>query len=388
MPSRCYGCSLALRGSHLETLDFFLRVSRVELHDDGQDFLGHLCQSQVPVVPESPGVSLPGDSAPGLPIRSFSCVDIGIVGSLVCVNNNNQQQPTTTNNNQQQPTTTNQQPTNNQPTTNQQPTTNNQQPTTNNQQPTTNNQQPTTNNQQPTTNNQQPTTNNQQHTNNTRQQPPQPQPPQDTTSQGCPSLCSHSLWFCSAVAMDGERDGATSARHRRERRLRSWWRYEQQSVRMALNAAGWRGELRPTGTDDVQGRAARRPEGAGAAGRGSHGRVCGCPDTVAGRAAGGWRVKSWTPPHSASSQRRFEAKRKEEQEEQEKVFEELNVLFRIPVGQLTPLQQRRLAEHRQSGAGEAWRAAVWENRRKVVVRKRKKRLPKTSSHLSRGRARR
>ena len=38
--------------------------------DQGQDFLGHLCQSQVPVVPESPGVSLPGDSAPGLPISS------------------------------------------------------------------------------------------------------------------------------------------------------------------------------------------------------------------------------------------------------------------------------------------------------------------------------
>ena len=28
------------------------------------DFLGHLCQSQVPGVPESPGVSLPGDSVP------------------------------------------------------------------------------------------------------------------------------------------------------------------------------------------------------------------------------------------------------------------------------------------------------------------------------------
>ena len=30
VPSRCCGCSLALRSSHLETLDFFLRVSRVE----------------------------------------------------------------------------------------------------------------------------------------------------------------------------------------------------------------------------------------------------------------------------------------------------------------------------------------------------------------------
>ena len=38
VPSRCFGCSLALRGSHLETLDFLLPVSRVELHDDGWVF--------------------------------------------------------------------------------------------------------------------------------------------------------------------------------------------------------------------------------------------------------------------------------------------------------------------------------------------------------------
>ena len=38
VPSRCFGCSFALRGSHLETPDFFLRVSRVELHDDGLVF--------------------------------------------------------------------------------------------------------------------------------------------------------------------------------------------------------------------------------------------------------------------------------------------------------------------------------------------------------------
>ena len=38
VPSRCFGCSLALRDSHLETLDFLLRVSWVELHDDGWVF--------------------------------------------------------------------------------------------------------------------------------------------------------------------------------------------------------------------------------------------------------------------------------------------------------------------------------------------------------------
>ena len=73
----------------LKRWKFFSRVSRVELHDQGQDFWKHLCQPQVPVVPESLGVLLPDDSAPGLPIRSFSCVDSGIAGSSICVNNDN-----------------------------------------------------------------------------------------------------------------------------------------------------------------------------------------------------------------------------------------------------------------------------------------------------------
>ena len=69
---------------------FFSRVSRVELHDQGQDFfLGHLCQSTGAGGAGVAGSLLTGDSAPGLPIRSFSCVDIGIAGSSICVNNNN-----------------------------------------------------------------------------------------------------------------------------------------------------------------------------------------------------------------------------------------------------------------------------------------------------------
>ena len=46
-----------------------------------------------------------------------------------------------------------------------------------------------------------------------------------------------SFVLSSAVAMSGERDGASAASWRRERRLRSWWRHEQQCVRMALTAA-------------------------------------------------------------------------------------------------------------------------------------------------------
>ena len=107
VPSRCFGCSLlsAVHSWKPETPFYELHVA--VMRDQGQDFLGHLCQSQVPVVPESPGVLLPGDSAQGLPIRSFSCVDLGIAGSSICVNNNNnQQQPTTTNNNEQRTTHT------------------------------------------------------------------------------------------------------------------------------------------------------------------------------------------------------------------------------------------------------------------------------------------
>ena len=54
-----------------------------------------------------------------------------------------------------------------------------------------------------------------------------------------PCLCV--AFSCLSLAVDMashvERDGATSARRRRERRLRSWWRHECQGVRMALTAA-------------------------------------------------------------------------------------------------------------------------------------------------------
>ena len=44
--------------------------------------------SSAPGVPESLGVVLPGDSALGLPIGPYSCVDIHIAGSSICVRNN------------------------------------------------------------------------------------------------------------------------------------------------------------------------------------------------------------------------------------------------------------------------------------------------------------
>ena len=65
----------------------------------------------------------------------------------------------------------------------------------------------------------------------------------------------------------------------------------------------------------------------------------------------------------------LEAKRKEE--EQEKVMEELDVLCHIPVAQLTSIQRQRMAEHRRSGALEAWLASVREKKKK-----RRKKVPK------------
>ena len=165
--------------------------------------------------------------------------------------------------------------------------------------------------------------------------------------------------------------GTSAAKRRRQRRLRSWWRHECQSVRMALNAAAHHSAEKVAAGEKNSGLRAQTSFSAGRPG------VLEEPEPQGGAVTDGY-----VAAHSQGA-----GGQEEEQAEQEKVFQELDVLFRIPVDQLIPLQQR-LAEHRRSGAVEAWRAAVWENRRKVVVKKRKKKLPKTSSHLSRGRARR
>ena len=91
--------------------------------------------------------------------------------------------------------------------------------------------------------------------------------------------------------------GGSSAKRRRERRLRAMLRHERQTVAMELAAAlhhsrdgGACDELRPAGTEDSQFRwAAGRPEGARAAGRGSHGRLRGCPRSAPRGGVDGWR---------------------------------------------------------------------------------------------------
>ena len=60
-------------------------------------------------------------------------------------------------------------------------------------------------------------------------------------------------------------------------------------------------------------------------------------------------------------------------------MEELDEIMRTELGQLTPHQQWRLAEHHRTAAVQAWMAAVKEKRRKK--KRRKKKLPKSGRRL-------
>ena len=72
-----------------------------------------------------------------------------------------------------------------------------------------------------------------------------------------------------------------------------------------------------------------------------------------------------SPALSFLTAQALEAKRKEQEWEQEKVFMELDVLMRTAEWELLTLQQRwRLNEHRQSGALQAWMAAEEEEEEK------------------------
>ena len=50
-PVDASGCSFALRRSHLENWKYFHELHVAEMRDNGQHFLEHLCQTQVPGVP-------------------------------------------------------------------------------------------------------------------------------------------------------------------------------------------------------------------------------------------------------------------------------------------------------------------------------------------------
>ena len=132
--------------------------------------------------------------------------------------------------------------------------------------------------------------------------PQTPQPPhsvviwaQGCLTQGCPCTCVCEETFTDrnlTVGLMADR-AIGSARRGRQRRLRSWWRHEAQSVAALASARhhsggdeaggaargdGGREAHRPAGTDDSISRdAARSLEGCPTAvGGGSHGRSRGC----------------------------------------------------------------------------------------------------------------
>ena len=89
---------------------------------------------------------------------------------------------------------------------------------------------------------------------------------------------------------------ASAGRRRRERRLRSWWRHEQHSVRMVLNAAAHHSAAKVAAGEEYSGLRAQTTVSAGRPGvltepepqgGSSHGRPRGCPSAVAGRALSG-----------------------------------------------------------------------------------------------------
>ena len=89
---------------------------------------------------------------------------------------------------------------------------------------------------------------------------------------------------------------ASAARRRRARRLRSWWRHEQQSVRMALNAAAHHSAVKVAAGEENTGLRAPTTFSAGRPGvmkepepqRGSHGRLRGCPGSAPRGGVDGW----------------------------------------------------------------------------------------------------
>ena len=162
------------------------------------------------------------------------------------------------------------------------------------------------------------------------------------------------------MASHVELDGATSARRRRERRLRSVWRHECQSVRMALTAetqqcregGGRRDELRPTGTDDGQRRVALDCLEAGVAGGGLGAPRCrgsGVPSlALAVLGGGGDGVDASCLPFLV--RRAVEDKKKEEEERRQKVLESIEQMLEVAVrheSSSSPVMRRKRKKRRK-----------------------------------------
>ena len=200
-----------------------------------------------------------------------------------------------------------------------------------------------------------------------------------TTTTRLRRVCEHFVVRCDFMAESGCRprmvDGDGAAKRRRQRRLRSWLRHEQQTVAAVLATVSHHSypALRTAPREGVEHekyggpRAPRRPGlPPEAGGKGSHGRVRGCPGAAAGRAllasAAGEAVDHSTLQFLLT--RAIETKKALEEEERQK-----RVLESVVVHAGEPLSA---AEH------EAWygtSSSSTRKRRKKKKRRRRK-LPK------------
>ena len=146
----------------------------------------------------------------------------------------------------------------------------------------------------------------------------------------------------------------------RQRRLRSWLKHEQQerrngsgrvhAPRLKLPDEGQSqggGGVRDGTEDSTSGRAAGPPAGARAAEERPH-RAALLRGQPADPRPALWQGRQERLSLRYPTAAPLQAKRKEE-EQQEKVMEELDLLCRISVAQLTSIQRQRMAEHRRSG---------------------------------------
>ena len=152
-------------------------------------------------------------------------------------------------------------------------------------------------------------------------------PTTTTTSRSAPCV-TFSVWpFCGtpAVAMS-DRDGGSSAWRRRQRRLRSMLRHERQTVAMELAAALHHSRDVGQGTNDglraqttaSSGKRPGRPDGAGGAGRGSHGRLRLCSRSAPrGVVDGCWGDSVDGTALRSSSRRPLRGRRRRRRKEEE-----------------------------------------------------------------------
>ena len=198
-----------------------------------------------------------------------------------------------------------------------------------------------------------------------------------------------------SLEVDG--DGASAARRRRERRLRSWWRHECQSVRMALTTAAHHSAEKVAADVKDAGLRAQKTVSAGARpgvlkdpapqGAVTVGYVAAPVPTLAlsvlagsaGEAVDDRSLRFLLGRSLAETKEEEEKKAKEKEEELDQARRELRTLLAVP-------EPRRTAEQEtQVRACRSVLGAAYKRKRK---KRRKKKTPRSSSHPSLRRAHR